>query len=213
MMIDLVDHELRATDWKTCSTLTPGGGGRIPAAVRALLAARSSSSADAAYWQLDNHVVVQGQLFGAALPLVPVLLAALGGELAPAARLRVADLLVEITCGTADESEARAGNGELGQACRAAARAGLWLLYALLRDADAPMHERVLQILYAVDDDRSRVSELLTHLASEGQDARVRAAAAEFQGYMPGVIYDGSIRSSYRRACRSSNEGDGSHDE
>jgi hypothetical protein len=189
--MDLVEHELRMVEWEGCSTIGPGGGGRVPEAVRALVGADSPAAAEAAYWRLDNHVVVQGQLFGAALPLVPVLLAALAGELAPAARLGVADLLVEIACGSAHEDELRAGNADLGNACRRAARAGLWLFYALLREADAAMRERLLQIVYAVEEDRPRVTELLARLAAEDPDARVRTAAAEFQGYMPGVVYEG----------------------
>lgn len=95
-MFNLLDYEIGTVDWSTLRTLTPQMASRVPLAIRALVAAGSEDEANAAYWQLDNQVVVQGQLFEASARLVPVLFAALLAQLAPAARLRVLDLLVDL---------------------------------------------------------------------------------------------------------------------
>lgn len=192
-MIDLLTYHLDTTDWTTLRAMAPDGAGHIPHAVRSLVSARSVAEADSAYWQLDNQVVVQGQLFEAAAPLVPVLLAALTGHLEPVARVRFADLLVEITCGGPDESESTLGNSDLGRVCRRAAGTGIWLFYKMLLGHDAALRERALQIIYAVDEDRSRVAAVLADLRTQDPVGSVRDAAAELSGYMPSVIYDDDV--------------------
>lgn len=190
-MTYLLEYQLSLVDWGALrGMVVPAPDTRIPDAVRDLVLAQSDGEADDAYWRLDNHVVVQGQLFEAAVPLVPVLLAALAGPLSTASRVRVADLLVEISCGGADESELALGNVDLGRACRSATAAGVWLIFEMLLDHDARLRERALQIIYAVDEDRTHVATMLAHLHAEDPDASVRDAAAELTGHMPGVIYD-----------------------
>jgi hypothetical protein len=186
--VNLVDMHLDAVDWNALRAMASAAA--VPDAVRALVAAGSEHDADAAYWRLDNNVVVQGQLFESALPLVPVLLAALAGPVAEPARVRLADLLVEIASGTPDESERERGNGGLGRACRAAVAEGLWLVYSLLQSDDARLRERAVQVVYAAEPDREKLARVLDDVAASDADARVRNVAAEFQRYMPGVIFD-----------------------
>ena len=54
-----------------------GSANHIPDALRQLVSAKSAADADEAYWRLENHVVVQGQLFSSAEQVVQVLLATL----------------------------------------------------------------------------------------------------------------------------------------
>lgn len=183
----LVTIHLDAVDWGSLRAM--GRADAVPDAVRRLVESESDRDADAAFWQLVNNVVVQGQLFEAALPLVPILLAALAGPLAPPARVRVVDLLAEIASGRPDESERVAGNAGLGRACRAEAAEGLWLVYSLLLSGDARLREHAVQIVYATNPDRDRVVEVLDEVAHD-PDERVRDAAVELRRYMPGVVFD-----------------------
>jgi hypothetical protein len=174
----LVQHQLETVDWSAQRVIAGRSGADVPAAVERLLAASSDDEAEAAYWLLDNRVVVQGQLFQAALPLVDVLLAALAGPLPPIARVYVADLLVEIAKGVPDESELARGNGTLEDDVRRAARAGLWLIYSLCLDGDTRLRERGLFIADAIDADRGRFGRLLAN-ALRDPEKSVRAIAAE----------------------------------
>ena len=184
----LVEYELGAVDWGSLRAM--GDAAVVPGAVRALVSAETSDAADAAYWHLDNNVVVQGQLFEAALPLVPVVLAALAGHLSAPARLRAMDLAVEIASGRPDVSETELGNTSLGRDCRAAFAEGLWLIYAQLSAEEASLRERAVQVVYAADPDRARVGTVLDEAAANDPDGGVRSAAAEFKRYMPGVVFD-----------------------
>lgn len=189
-MTFLLEYCLGVVDWGAIRSATPAGSGQVPDAVRALVSAKSETEATTAYWRLDNEVVVQGQLFEASLPMVPVLLAALAGPLAPPARVRVADLLLEITCGAPDESERALGNTELGRDCRRAARPGLWLIYSLLNDPDDGLRDRAVQIVYAVDDERDRLDAVLAHLAEADPARSVREAATRFRRELPRMIFE-----------------------
>jgi hypothetical protein len=189
-MTFLLQYFLALVNWESLRAIGPGQARKVPDAVRRLVSADSETDATAAYWELDNNVVVQGQLFEAARPLIPVLLAAVAGELTTPARLRVVDLIVEIASGRPDESEVALANTELGRDCRSAVRAGVWLFYEMLVRAEAPLRKRAVQIIYAVDEDRTRVADLLQQVATADPDPSVRATATEFQRYMPNVIYD-----------------------
>ncbi|RXJ67318.1 hypothetical protein CS022_24405 [Veronia nyctiphanis] len=59
-MLEQIHHE----NWKELSVLT-GTAEHVPKAVLGLLA-KDRKSFDAAYWKLDNYVVVQGDLFSSA---------------------------------------------------------------------------------------------------------------------------------------------------
>jgi hypothetical protein len=187
-MSSLTEYHLGRVDWASLRAM--GDAATVPDAIRQLLAAESDADADRAYWRLDNTVVVQGQLFEAALALVPVLLAAATGSLSPLARVRLLDLVVEIASGAPDESEREHGNGTLGRDCRLALGEGLWLMYATLASDDERLRERAVQIVYATDPDRARLAIVLDDLMANDPAAGVRDAAVEFHGYMPGVVFD-----------------------
>ncbi len=175
----LVEAELASVNWSSLRIIQGRDPARIPDAVRRLLLADTEATAEEAYWELDNRVVVQGQLFEAAKYVVPVLLAGLAGRLSTPARRAVADLLVEICSGAPDASEVALGENQLDQECRAVAREGLWLLYGLLLDADGRVREWALQTIDAVDNDRARRARTLRRLAADDADEGVRRSARQ----------------------------------
>jgi hypothetical protein len=177
-MNPLTRYELDAVDWPDQRVIEGRDGADIPGAVDKLMAARSEADAEAAYWMLDNRVVVQGQLFEAALPLVPVLLAALTDPLPAFVRVHLADLLIEITRGTPDETELARGNSDLAERIKRAARAGLWLIYSLCFDPNPQVRERGLFLAHATDPDRDRLGAVIEHALHDHAQS-VRAVAGE----------------------------------
>jgi hypothetical protein len=169
---------LGMVDWSAVRSM-PGGSGFVPQSVARLLLAESEEDAAAAYWELDNRVVVQGQLFEAARWIVAPLVSALQVRLAPPSRRRVVDLLVEIALGVPDQSECEAGNEELGEACRQEIKQGLWCFYGLLDDDDARVRIGAIDVLDAVDSDRRRLARVMAEVGSHDHDPDVRARAVE----------------------------------
>ncbi|MEU9763296.1 hypothetical protein [Streptomyces sp. NPDC047985] len=127
----------------------------VPGALRRLLAAADEDQAMAAYWDLENVVVVQGQLHSAALPTVSVLLAGLLDDVSADARDLVLELLQQIVMGESDADEVALGNTDLGDRCREAARMGLWLVY---RELGTRRRETAEAILGQIENDRPRIA-------------------------------------------------------
>lgn len=161
--LSMVEIELSRHDWASL----PASGGNadgVPTAVRGLLAAVDGEEARKFYWQLDNRVVVQGQLFESAVHLVPVLCAALTQELHPAARHWVLELLFQTTGDEPDDGGIEPGS--LADRSRAAAREGIWLFY------DELLHGRSAQadlLLDMVETDRQRYQHFRAQAAAAGR--------------------------------------------
>ncbi|GGY94259.1 hypothetical protein CP967_07270 [Streptomyces nitrosporeus] len=157
MSRQLAEVEIARTRWEDFRTLGARADG-VPDALRRLLAAGGEDEAMGAYWDLENVVVVQGQLHSAALPTVSVLLAGLLDELSADARDLVLELLQQIVMGESDRDEAALGNTDLGDRCREAARAGLWLVY---RELGTRRRETAEAILERIEDDKPRLAAYL----------------------------------------------------
>jgi len=161
-----------------------GSSGFVPQAVTELLAAETHDEAKAAYWKLDNRVVVQGQLFESAQHVIGPLLVGLQGPLS-AARHRVVDLLVEFVLAVPDESENARGKLNVDQACREEIARGTWSIYPLLEDPDARVREGAIELLDAVESDRERLVAVLAPLVEADPEDRVRNRAAEVRSGLP----------------------------
>ncbi|SER88014.1 hypothetical protein SAMN04487983_102444 [Streptomyces sp. yr375] len=135
--------------------------GAVADALRKLVDATTEDDAFGAYWGLENVVVVQGQLYSAAVPTVQVLLAALLDDLSPDARDLVLELLQQIVMGEADADEAALGDADLGDRCRTAARNGLWLVY---RELGTRRRETAEAVLDRIETDRPRLNAYLAGL-------------------------------------------------
>jgi len=89
--------ELARHDWAAFRTFI-GDASMVPAAVAALASAESSEQALAAYWRIDNVVMVDGRLSEAVEPLTPSLLVAMDSAALPAYNT-ILDLLSAIAGG------------------------------------------------------------------------------------------------------------------
>jgi hypothetical protein len=152
--VRLVDAELARIDWKTVREAA-GSASDVPDALLALLAVENAKDVQAQYWRLENHVVVQGQVFEAGLLLVPALLAGLTESSPSYVRIGLLELLFQIVNGTPHEDEIALGNTDLVERCRDRAREGLWLLY---RELVSGQYEAAFEVLEVIERDRDRLS-------------------------------------------------------
>jgi hypothetical protein len=151
----------------------------VAAALLRLAAARTPDEARRAYWQLDNHIVVQGTLTVAACEAVPHLLELLRDH-SRFSRVALYDVLVEIALGHSPPDEVAR---DLRAACRDRIRAGLELVRGDLVAAgvDPAVRDRALYVLMAVEEHEARLLDTLRQVPETGDaniDQRVRAAIA-----------------------------------
>lgn len=127
MNVSHVNHE---PDWHSLRTLI-GPADFVPSAIDRLMTAKTDAEAVTAYWELDNRVVVQGQLFEAAEAVAREMVRRIcTTEVSPPGLVRALDLLVELAYGEADASEVVVGDGDLGSRCRDEIRQGMPCLQA-----------------------------------------------------------------------------------
>jgi hypothetical protein len=93
--------ELAKIPWNTLDVAS-GKGGHVPQAFLGLISP-DETVRNESYWQLDNEVVCQSDLYGAAYYVVPFLLDMLR-ERVPHGRDRIYDLLYEIANGDAPQT-------------------------------------------------------------------------------------------------------------
>ena len=120
-----------------------------------MLSARTPHAVEEAYWCLENHAVVQGQLFEVALHVVSVLMSALLDDSPVCVRIGILELLFQTLSGEAHASEPVQS---LGEQCRSLAREGMWLLYGEL-EADLAGHRAAaLDVIKILELDSSKLA-------------------------------------------------------
>lgn len=152
----LWEHETQRHPWDKLEAASGTARG-IPEALRRLLRAETYNAADQAYWEIENTAFVQGQLFGSALAVVSVLMAALAEGVPAVSEGKVLDLLYQICAGESHQESAVSG---LREECQRRAREGIWSLYALLVQATGGHRDAVHELLSLVDDDPGRLAAL-----------------------------------------------------
>lgn len=168
-------------DWTPFRT-SIGGAEFVPDAIDRLLHAESPEQATSAYWELDNRVVVQGQLFDSAVPTSLWLVRSVcERDFTPNGLSRSLDLLVELAFGEADQSEVARGNRDLGAQCRAAIRDGLSCIKALVGEADERVLLSVLDLVDRVDVDPVSRSAFFEPLPLPGWSVSLRDRVQEIR--------------------------------
>jgi hypothetical protein len=172
----LAERMLALPDWQALREAS-GNARDIPDAVLALAAADSEPKASEAYWRLDNNVVVQGQLFECALPLVSVILALLAGDLPEPARPRLLELLYQIVVGRTAVSEFERGNRDLAERCRTEVVKGLWLYYKDLLNPTSAVQKVALDLVRECESEEGRLLAVLLHLVDSESCSEIRDLA------------------------------------
>ena len=137
----LAERFLETIEWSGLRSANGDGKG-IQHAIGQLLASESAEAAEAAYWGIENHAFVQGELFEVSAACSSVLIAALADPREKWVRVAVLELLFQIVSGHASVTPGT--SPDLVQRCRAAVRQGLWLL---LREAVAGERDAALDVL------------------------------------------------------------------
>ncbi|MEI8379588.1 MAG: hypothetical protein WCJ09_05640 [Planctomycetota bacterium] len=164
---NLVECELQRVDWSQFMEAN-GPATNIPDTFRRLLSARTPEDANAAYWEIENHAFVQGGLFEASLPLVPVILSALVDMNRPRnTRIQLLEILYHIVSGVPHLDEVARGLHGLGDQCKAAARDGLWVLYSIFQEG--VFWSAASEIIERIDRDPMRLRRLRELNAGSGR--------------------------------------------
>jgi len=156
----LAEHLLNTIDWSGLHS-HDGHGEHLRLALSRLLAAENADVAQSAYWGIENHAVVQGELFEVAEACTSILIAALANPRPRFVRIAVLELLFQILGGSA--SAQKSTPSDITQRCHRIAREGLLLLIreAIFEERDAALDvlkqlgeaDRVLKLFPAESDD------------------------------------------------------------
>jgi hypothetical protein len=149
---------LSTVDWSRLRSVD-GTGDRVHRALQSLLSAKSADVATTAYWEVENHAFVQGELFEVAESCAAVLISSLLDDRPRWVRIAALELMFQILGGHASTSQATPE--DIVQRCHRAVRDGLWLLYREMiggeRDAALDVldqlgeKERALKLLGIMD--------------------------------------------------------------
>jgi hypothetical protein len=123
----IAESEIDRIAWSNFREIT-GPAVRLGDALRRLISAHDAEEVEAAYWQIENHAVVQNDLYPAAEPVASVLVAALADDRPSDVRFAIAGLLIQILSASAVEADGPTDEGNLEARCRARIREGRWLL-------------------------------------------------------------------------------------
>lgn len=161
--ISLAELELARVDWSKLREIRSAlkekivSADYIPFVMKGILNAKSLAEAEELYWEIENSIFVQGQLFEAAEYLVPILIASLLEVQEDFIKTTILELLFQIVAGIPHEVEITLGNSQLGERCRAKAREGLWILYKLLVNGDSKDSTMAFEILEKIETDSFRL--------------------------------------------------------
>jgi hypothetical protein len=143
-----------------------------------LIAAETDDDALRSYWELDNRVVVQGQLFEAAVELIPALLVGLSANLKEPARYWLMELVLQIADGESHSSEP---DPNLGDAARGALREGLWVIYAQMQQGSPRVRATAVDLVALLDPKTERASAIVQAHLAEDSSEEVRRAVARLE--------------------------------
>lgn len=149
-MKNLYEMEIDRINWRNFETLE-GDASKIPSALVGLMSA-PVDEAEKFYWQIENHVVVQGELFSSAEPTVDVILAALSEKMPRHTTIDLLELLFQMTSAAVLQLERRSDVYEkLQKKVLSCAKNGVWLLYKYL---DGDHKEAAKEVISLLDQDR-----------------------------------------------------------
>jgi hypothetical protein len=146
----------------------------LPQAFNDLSRATSEATADDAYWRIDNEVIVQGELYEAAVPALEVLLSMAPTMPPGPARRSLAELIQQITFGQPHSSEIELGNANLASRCLSLASEAVWIFYGWLADADSGVRECALLALQKVETNEKRKAMIFASCREDDQNPGVQ---------------------------------------
>mgnify|MGYP000571271690 CR=1 FL=1 len=164
-----------------------GNSGHVPDAIRGLISGDRKEQ-EASYWKLDNHIVLQGDLYQAAFYVIPFLLEILGSKV-KSGRSYAYDLLFEIANGFAPEETICVYDGvslPLTEACKNAVVGGVDLYLGEVSDISSVCRENALDLLISLEEQIDHIVISLNTIKDKETDSEFRCkleeAIAEIDG-------------------------------
>lgn len=140
----IAERLLNTIQWQALKSAT-GSGERIREALLSLLAAEDPEAADAAYWRIENHAFIQGELFEVAEACVAVLMASLLDPRPPWVRIASLEILFHVLSGHASNNNITPR--DLKERCVRSVRDGLWLIVREAIDGQRDSAMELLELL------------------------------------------------------------------
>jgi len=164
-----------------------GSAEHVPSAIKNLTSA-DAKTRETAYWQLDNHVVLQSGLYEAAFYVIPFLVEILEGDSEGCDYAY--DLLFEIANGcAAQEIKCFYGDEELelGEACRAVISEFVPIYLQEVTDVNSMYREQALSLLKSLPKAKGKIIPVLSEIISRegiksGFGAKLNEAIANLSG-------------------------------
>jgi len=114
---DAIKSEMGNWKWEQYCILDSTAS-RMPKVLTRLFESESDAIAQSVYWEIDNKVYVQGNLFDSAIPVTSVLLTALReNDLPKYVVMTIMEIIYQIMTGITDSEEIKNGKVDIEKAC------------------------------------------------------------------------------------------------
>lgn len=171
------DDELRVVEWAGLR-VSHGSAISVPNTLMRLSKSPNIEAGWAEYWNLDNSVIVQGNLFNAAEAVIPFAIE-LAIEHTDHVRTLALELLIQIAGGATHPTELSFGDNDLDVRCRTAISKGLAFFYTLLGSSSEEVRDRVVELIGLVEDNNSRKSWTMGWVAANDPSSKTRNLARQ----------------------------------
>jgi hypothetical protein len=164
-----------------------GDAGHVPEAIKGLIASDPKVQ-EASYWKLDNHIVLQGDLYQAAFYVIPFLIEILKSNI-QSGRNYVYDLLFEIANGCAPDEVSCVYDGlnlPLTDACKRVIADNINTYLAEVANASSDCRESALDLLISLEEQQDKIISKLSDVRNKENNSSFRSkleeAIAEIEG-------------------------------
>lgn len=179
-------NEIDNINWARLTQAT-GNSEHVPSAIKGIIS-NDEKEQEASYWKLDNHVVLQGDLYQAAFYVIPFLLEILAATI-QSGRRYVYDLLFEIANGFAPKEVSCDYDGvtlTLTEGCKRAVAGGLNLYLEEVSNNNSACRENALDLIISLEvfagNVIPRLIEIKDREASPEFQEKLEEAIAEING-------------------------------
>ncbi|QUJ67382.1 hypothetical protein KDD30_15305 [Photobacterium sp. GJ3] len=172
-------ESIGSVDWKKLEQ-AHGDASHVPKAIEQLIS-EDEEKREKAYWKLDNHVVLQSDLYEAAFYVIPFLLEILRSNIS-VGREHVYALLAEIANGYASEEVTVFINGNrvpLSNACRNMVLEHVDIYLDEVQNQASRYRDSALDLLMSLSEKSAEIKTTLNSVLASEQDQEIRALVNE----------------------------------
>lgn len=178
--------DLHKIDWRSLKQ-AHGHAAHIPEAIKGLIS-DSPEIVESSYWKLDNHIVLQSDLYEAAFYVIPFMIEILKSN-HTIGRNYVYNLLIEICNGYAPKSSLCTYKNEkipLAEVCRLTIADEIDVYISEVSDVDSGFRKHALDLLLCLENYRAKIVPMLEQMLQDEPSTAfsetIRAAILELNG-------------------------------